>query len=79
MAISFENDIKPFFAQYQAQMGWRFDLTDYENVKANAEMIKTRIDPSPKNQSRMPPPPFPAFSQDLYDNFCKWIDAECPR
>ncbi|MDJ0842157.1 MAG: hypothetical protein QNK37_36995 [Acidobacteriota bacterium] len=76
MAISFENDIMPFFAQYKGQMGWRLDLTNYEDVKANAELILGRIDPA--SDDRMPPPPFPPFSDQLFINFNKWIDEGCP-
>ena len=43
MAVSFSNDIMPLFNQFKGQMMWRFDLTNYEQVKANASTILGRI------------------------------------
>ena len=35
-ATSFAKDIVPIFAPYRDNMLWRFDLTDYDAVQANA-------------------------------------------
>ena len=43
MPLSFANDIAPIFAPFYAAMAWRFDLRDYEQVKANATLIDTFI------------------------------------
>lgn len=40
---SFAQDIAPLFQQVQGPMMWRFDLTSYEAVSANAETIWGRI------------------------------------
>ena len=53
MAVSFSNDIMPLFNQFTGQMMWRFDLTNYDQVIANAQTIYGRI-----NGGGMPPPPF---------------------
>ena len=67
----FEDKIMPFFYQYREQMLWRMDITSYDDVKANAVLLCGRIDPSEENtDNRMPPPPYPAFSQELFDLIC---------
>ena len=55
MAVTFSNDIMPLFNQFRGQMMWRFDLTNYEHVSANAVVILNRIN---GNNGFMPPPPF---------------------
>ena len=45
MGISFGRDIAPFLAPYRENMLWRFDLAEYEVVKANAELIYANIGP----------------------------------
>ena len=54
MAVSFANDIMPLFNQFKGQMMWRFDLTNYDQMKANASIILNRINGS---NGFMPPPP----------------------
>lgn len=71
---TFTNDIKPFFSQYVGQMRWRFDLTDYDQVKANAEMIYGRI-----KGKNMPPPPFEPFPDSLITNFHTWMKNGYPE
>lgn len=72
--VSFATNIKPFFERYVGNMRWRFDLTDYEQVKNNAKQIYTRIE-----GKSMPPPPFAPFSDDFIAEFKTWIDQGCPE
>ena len=52
MAVSFSNDIMPLFNQFKGQMMWRFDLTNYEHVKANASVIYGRINGGGRHRLR---------------------------
>jgi hypothetical protein len=71
MAVSFRNDIMPIFNQFKGQMMWRFDLTDYDHVKANASIIYDRIsDPD----GPMPPPPLDPLSSDQIQLFQQWMN-----
>lgn len=70
MAVSFSNDIMPIFNQFRGQMMWRFDLTSYDHVKANALLIYSRIS-NPGFQ--MPPPPFDPLTPDQIQLFQQWI------
>lgn len=54
---------------------WRFDLTSYEAVVANAQTILGRIS---SKSSPMPPAPFPPLSDDQIDTFSRWINQGCP-
>lgn len=74
VTVSFANDISPIFKQYQGQMMWRFDLTSYDQVKENAELIWGRID-----GGGMPPPPFQPFSADFLATYKAWMAAGCPE
>ena len=69
MAVSFSNDIMPLFNQFKGQMMWRFDLTNYDQVKANAATILGRI-----NGGGMPPPPFDPLTFDQIQLFQQWIN-----
>lgn len=73
--VSFASDILPLFKQFQGPMMWRFDLTDYEAVLANADTILGRIS-SP--DSPMPPPPFPPLTVQQIATFQEWINQGCP-
>jgi hypothetical protein len=55
-------------------MMWRFDLTDYSAVVANAETIYGRIS---SVDSPMPPPPFPMLTQAEIQTVKEWIDGGC--
>lgn len=76
MAISFARDIAPFLAPYRENMLWRFDLADYEAVKANADLIYSVIGPDSGNP--MPPPPLPPIVPADVAKFESWINAGTP-
>lgn len=74
--VSFANDIAPVFKQFAGQMRWRFDLTNYEDVRENADLIYDYIKlPSPQ----MPPAPFPPLSTQQIHAFKWWKDNGFPR
>lgn len=72
MAVSFSTDIMPLFNQFQGQMMWRFDLTNYEHVKDNASIIYGRI-----NGGGMPPPPFDPLTLEQIQLFQQWMADGC--
>ncbi len=67
--VSFADDIVPIFYQFKKQMMWRFDLTNYDDVKANYGQILSRIS---SKDNPMPPPPFAPLSQKDIDTFKAW-------
>ena len=78
MATSFQKDIAPMFAPFRANMIWRFDITDYATVKANAQQIKGQIVGSPGNPPSMPAPPYPPLSDQQQALYVQWINDGCP-
>jgi hypothetical protein len=68
MAVSFSNDIMPLFSQFSGQMMWRLDLTNYDHVKANAQIIYGQI-----NTGGMPPPPFDPLTLEQIQLFQQWM------
>lgn len=74
MAVSFSTDIAPIFNQFRGQMLWRFDLTNYEHVKANAEIISRRLSQA-HVYGPMPPPPFDPLTPDQVELFERWISG----
>ncbi len=72
--VSFAGNIQPLFQQYQGRMSWRFDLTRYEDVRQNAELIYGYIVPG----GGMPPAPYDPFSADQVAMFKSWMDEGCP-
>ena len=74
-SVSFEKDLAPIFHQFRASMMWRFDLTKYEDVKANSSAILANI----VNGGGMPPPPYPPLTQDQVNLFQQWINDGYPR
>lgn len=72
---SFARDIAPILAPFRDNMLWRFDLADYQAVKANATLISQHIDPA---QGDMPPPPIPPLDQADFSVFESWIAEGCP-
>jgi hypothetical protein len=76
MTTSFARDIAPALAPYRDNMMWRFDLGDYEAVKANAQLIFANI--SPTDGSQMPPPPLPRLRPAEVAVFNSWMSEGCP-
>lgn len=72
-STSFASDIAPLFTQFRAQMLWRLDLTNYDQVKANATIIWQQI----ATQS-MPPPPFPPLTTQQIATFQLWMNENYP-
>jgi uncharacterized membrane protein len=70
---SFKTDIAPMFAPFRANMMWRFDITDYQTVKTNANLIWGQI-----GTSQMPPAPMPPFTQEQQDLFAAWMKEGFP-
>ena len=73
--VSFENDIAPLFRQFRASMIWRFDLTKYGDVKANAPTILANIGPN----GGMPPPPYPVLTTAQVAKFTEWMNQGFPE
>ena len=71
--VSFANDIAPLLHQFRGQMMWRFDFDSYDEVKANASQIFSRI----KNKG-MPPPPFQPLTDAQIATFGAWIQQGFP-
>ena len=71
--VSFASDIGPLFKQFQGPMMWRLDLTSYDAVKANAELIFSQI-----SSFQMPPPPFPPLSAEQIATFAAWMKQGFP-
>jgi hypothetical protein len=76
MATSFQTDIAPMFAPYQANMMWRFNLADYDTVKTNAQMLFGRLTGVTGNQ--MPPPPMDPLNDSQIALFEQWMTEGCP-
>jgi hypothetical protein len=66
--VSFKNDIAPMFSPYRGSMLWRLDLTNYEDVKANAALIYDQI-----GSKNMPPQPYNSFTPDQVNLFQAWM------
>ena len=77
-SVSFDADIKPIFAPFVGEMRWRLDLTNYDDVRANAALIYTYIR-SADPDGRMPPPPFDPLTLEQIAHFKTWIDEGFPR
>jgi len=73
---SFQTDIAPMFAPFQANMMWRFNLGDYETVKTNAKMIYGRLTGTTGNP--MPAPPFNPLDPSMIALYKQWMDEGCP-
>lgn len=73
---TFNDDIMPFLYPWRAQMLWRLDLTKYEDVKANAEVIYGQIS---GETGQMPPPPFDPLTSEQISAFKSWMDGGYPE
>lgn len=73
--VSFEKDIAPLFNQFRASMMWRLDLTDYDDVKINADMILSQIVPN----GGMPPSPYPPLTPEQVMMFKNWMKQDYPK
>lgn len=71
--VSFAADIRPALLPYRDQMIWRLDLGDYDDVKANAQIIYGQI-----AGQGMPPEPFPTYPADFIAKFQAWTAQGCP-
>lgn len=72
-SVSFEKDIAPLFSQFRASMMWRLDLTKYEDVKANAQVIFGQI-----STQQMPPSPYPPLTKEQVAAFAAWMKQGYP-
>ena len=68
--VSFANDIMPVLYKYKGQMMWRFDMSNYDDVKGNAEVILSMIQGDPPG---MPPPPYPPLPPSFVQQFQTWV------
>ncbi|WP_338847144.1 hypothetical protein V8J88_00320 [Massilia sp. W12] len=71
--VSFARDIAPIFAQFRASMTWRLDLTNYDSVKANADMVWSQI-----STQQMPPAPYPPLTKAQLALFHTWMKEDFP-
>lgn len=81
MATSFHTDIAPMLAPFRANMMWRFDITNYDTVKTNAQLIAGQILAAPGNPPSppsMPPPPYPPLTDQQQALFRQWMSDHCP-
>ena len=72
MAPSFESDIRPLFREQDVgAMSFAFDLSSYEDVKANAGDIYARLTAGDM-------PCDAAWPTEQVERFRDWIDAGSP-
>ena len=74
MAVTFNNDILPLFFKWKSQMAWRLDLSSYEDVKANAEIIYEQL-----AEGNMPPPNIATMTTEQIQLFKTWMNDGCPE
>ena len=71
MPMTFETDIKPMFREEDRDaMDFIFDLWNYDDVKANAELIYQRIEDGSMPCDR-------EWSPEQLATLRQWIDAGC--
>lgn len=69
--MTFETDIKPMFREEDRDaMDFIFDLWNYDDVKANAELIYERIEDGSMPCDR-------GWSPEQLATLRQWIDAGC--
>lgn len=70
--MGFASDIKPLFREEDREaMDFAFDLWSYDDVKANAELILSRVEDGTM-------PCDETWAEDRVETFKRWIAAECP-
>jgi hypothetical protein len=72
--VSFAADVLPILSQYKGQMMWRFDMTSYDQMKANANLILARIT---STSAPMPPPPFAPLTPSQINTLTQWVAGGC--
>lgn len=74
--ISFARDIRPLFRQKDIDhmSGW-LDLSDYDSVRDNADMIAQRL--QGVGVERMPPPPDAPWTPQEIKLFVNWVTQGC--
>jgi hypothetical protein len=71
-AVGFARDIRPLFREKDVgSMQGSFDLSSYDDVRANADGILARV-----SDGSMPCDG--AWPQEQVDLFRQWVDADCP-
>ena len=73
-AVSFATQIAPLFAPFRDSMTWRLDLTNYEDMSANANLVYSVI-----NAGGMPPSPYAPLSDEQIALFKNWMTQGSPR
>ena len=70
--MSFASDIRPLFREEDREaMDFAFDLWSYDDVKANAELILSRVEDGTM-------PCDETWGDDRIETFRQWIAAGCP-
>ncbi|MEZ4954936.1 MAG: hypothetical protein R2825_15320 [Saprospiraceae bacterium] len=72
--ITFTNYVGPLFSKWKSQMMWRLDLSKYEDVKMNANIIYNEL-----ASGNMPPPNIATLKPEEIAKFKSWIDNGCPE
>lgn len=67
--VTFDDDIRPLFESFRGAMKWRFDLTDYEHVRANAGLILKHLG----RNGGMPPESAGGYLPTVEARFSAWI------
>ncbi len=78
--VTWDTTIEPMLSPYAGHMlqisGGNLDLADYQNVKAHAQQIYSRLLPS-AGPGRMPPGA--PLSDAQIQDFLRWMDAGAPQ
>jgi hypothetical protein len=73
-APSFAKDIRPLFTDEDVQhMSFVFDLSSFDDVKANSAGILDRVSRAPGSPGIMPPPPRTPWPPAWVQLFKAWI------
>ncbi len=75
-APSFAGDIRPLFTDEDVQhMAFKFDLTSFDDVKANGATILERVSRAAGSPGIMPPPPRDPWTTAQVKLFQDWISG----